>query len=364
LSDDLNMHLHLCRFVHPLRYCCLALGGFLVARPAAAMITSELSLELSSSWMTMSDGRSNLGMFLEINVPLDPPRPSSVHGALLQDEQTTPPEDVPLDPLERDSAENSSDEDAQASAWGGAIPKDSALPEPLQIDRQFVTDLTQAALVAQGCEEAFTRLEHLGTRNRASALLPEVALRAGRERDTMLRLTPTDTDPYRYTMSGASNLLLEGRLSWRLGRLLFSSEDLGIERLKLARSRERQRVVERALAVLFQWLRAESELSSTRRTTLRRSRAARWELTQAELHLDALTGGWFSAHKPTPSASPVSQRSQPSQAEQQPSVSAQSESTQPTQPTSAPSGSRVPSKTQEAKSSPPVLPKVPNKPQP
>ena len=350
------MILQLRRFVHPLRVGCLVLGGLLVVRPAAAMITSELSVELSSSWMTTSDGRSNLGMFLEINVPLDPPRPSPVHGALLQDEQTTPPEDVPLDPLERDNVDNVSDEDAQVSAWGGAIPKEPALPEPLQIDRQFVTDLTQAALVAQGCEEAFTRLEHLGTRNRASALLPEVALRAGRERDTMLRLTPTDTDPYQYTMSGATNLLLEGRLSWRLGRLLFSSEDLGIERLKLARSRERQRVVERALAVFFQWLRAQSELSSTRRLTLRRYRAARWELTQAELHLDSLTGGWFSAHRPTPTAS---QTPQPPQAEERQPASTESDSPQRTQPAQPLSGSRVPSKPPDTRSSPPVAPKLP-----
>ncbi len=319
------------------------------------MITSELSVELSSSWMTTSDGRSNAGMFLEINVPLDPPRPSPVHGALLQDEQTTPPDEVPLDPLERDNVDNANDDEAQVSAWGGSIPKE-ALPEPLQIDRQFVTDLTQAALVAQGCEEAWSRLEHLGTRNRASALLPEVALRAGRERDTALRLTPTDTDPYRYSMSGATNLLLEGRLSWRLGRLLFSSEDLGIERLKLARSRERQRVVERTLAVLFQWLRAQSELASARRITLRRSRAARWELTQAELHLDALTGGWFSAHRPTPTASQPPQASPAPQIEERPHPT-QSESAQPPAP---PSGSRVPSKTPDTKSSPPVAPKVPN----
>jgi hypothetical protein len=331
------------------------------ARPAAAMITSELSLELSSSWTTTSDGRSNLGMFLEINIPLDPQRPSPVHGALLQDEQTTPSEDVPLDPLERDNVDNIRDEDAQVSSWGGPIPRDPASAEPLQIDRQFVADLTQAALVAQGCEEAWSRLEHLGTRNRASALLPEVALRAGRERDSMLRLTPTDTDPYRYTMSGASNLLLEGRLSWRLGRLLFSSEDLGIERLKLARSRERQRVVERALAVLFQWLRAESELSSTRRTTLRRSRAARWELTQSELHLDSLTGGWFSAHRPTPTALPASQDLQPSKTEEHSPEPTQSESPQPAQP---PNGSRVPTKTPDTKSETPVVPKHPNSPRP
>ena len=330
------MLLRLRRFVRILGYLSIALGLFLAPLPAGAMIVSELSVELSGSWMRTSDGRSNVGMFLEINVPLDPQRPSSVHGALLQDEQTTPPEDVPLDPLERDNADTPVGEDSRDSAWGEAVPGGPVLPEPLQIERQFVADLTTAALVAQGCDEAWSRLENLGTRNRASALLPEVALRAGRERDTALRLTPTDTDPYRYTMSGASNLLLEGRLSWRLGRLLFSSEDLGIERLKLARSRERQRVVERAVVVLFQWLRAQSELSTGRRLTQRRARAAHWEITQAELRLDVLTAGWFSAHRPPLNAA------QALQTDGGPRSLGQSDSAATAAP---PSGSRVPSKT-------------------
>ncbi len=214
-------------FVRNLGHVRVALPVLLATMPARALITSELSLELSGSLTTTSEGASIVGMFLDINIPLDPQRPSPVHGALLQDEQTTPPEDVPLDPLERDNGDNNGDLDTRDSAWGDSVPPGAALPEPLQIDRQFVADLTQAALVAQGCDAAWSRLEHLGTRNRASALLPEVALRAGRETDTALRLTPTDSDPYQYTMSGANSLLLEGRLSWRLGRLLFSPEIFG-----------------------------------------------------------------------------------------------------------------------------------------
>jgi len=251
-----------------------------------------------------SDGRANSAIFLELNVPLDPRRPSPVHGGLLEDEQTTPVEDVPLDVLERDNVE-SENLDPNDAAWGeGVRPVPSAV-DPLTLGRQYLADITEAALEAQGCEEAWTRLEHLGTRNRASALLPEVALRAGRERDTALRLAPTETDPYQYTMSGATNLLLEGRLSWRLGRLLFSTEDLGIERLRLARSRERQRVVERTMAVLFRWLRAKSELASGRKLTARQARAAKWECTQTEMRLDVLTAGWFSAHYPALGPTPT-----------------------------------------------------------
>ncbi len=310
------------QFIRRLGTRCLPIAWLLVSANANALITSEMSLELSGSLVTTSYGQSTLGMFLEINVPLDPRRPAAVHSALLQEEQTTPPEDVPLDVLERDNVDANIETVPGDAAWGEAAPQGPVLPEPLQIDRQFLADLTQAALVAQGCDEAWARLEHLGTRNRASALLPEVALRAGRETDTALRLTPTDTDPYRYTMSGATNLLLEGRLSWRLGRLLFSAEDLGIERLRLARSRERQRVVERTMAVLFRWLRAESELASRRRLTPRQARAARWERTQSELRLDVLTAGWFSAHRPALVAPPASDVDSPAPAPVRPDADA------------------------------------------
>ena len=262
---------------------------------ANALISSELSVDFRGALLRTSDGRSSLGLLLELNVPLDPVRPSAVHGSLLQDEQTMPVDEVPLDPLERDNPESSAD-DARNAPWDAAVTHQVAVAEPLQVSPEFVGELTAAALVAQGCDAAWARLESLGTRNRVSALLPEVSLRAGREQDTALRLTPTDADPFRYTQSDESNTVLEGRLAWRLGRLLFSSEDLGLERLKLARARERQRLVERTLVVLFQWLRAQAELVAVRKSASRTARIARWEAMQAALRLDAMTAGWFSAH--------------------------------------------------------------------
>ncbi len=87
--------------------------------------------------------------------------------------------------------------------------------------------------------------------------------------------------------------------------------------------------------VLFQWLRAQSELSMGRRLPQRRARAARWELTQAELRLDVLTAGWFSAHRPTLNAVSVPQP------ESDPRSSRSTDSAPPAPP---PSGSRVPLK--------------------
>jgi hypothetical protein len=229
----------------------------------------------------------------ELSIPLDPKRPALVHTSLAQDEQTTPVDEVPLDPLERDNIDAS--DDRRDAAWEEVADRDAFAVDPPDVSPEFLSQLTDAALLAQGCDEAWSRLESLGTRNRVSALLPEVSLRAGRERDTALRLTPTEADPFRYAQSDASNTLLEGRLAWRLGRLLFSSEDLGIERLRLARARERQRVVERTLAMLFSWIRAQAELAVPHRRTSR-IRAARWQAAQASMRLDAMTAGWFSAH--------------------------------------------------------------------
>lgn len=263
---------------------------------AQALITSEMSVELRGTWYQSWLGSSNYGLFLEVNIPFDPKRPSAVHGALLQDEQTTPVDEIPLDPLERDNLDGANDEN-QSSPWGESVVGGVAF-EPIELDHQFVADLIVAALVAQGCDAAWSRLESLGSRNRASALLPEVSLRAGREQDTALRLTPTDTDPYNYTQSNGGYVLLEGRLAWRLGRLLFSPEDLGLERLKLARARERQRVTDRLLTVLLQWMRAQSMLRSPGKAPRRVVAAARWGLVQATLRLDSMTAGWFSAHRP------------------------------------------------------------------
>jgi hypothetical protein len=272
-----------------------AIACLLIPGRAAALISSELSVDFRGAWLRTSDGQSSLALLLELNVPLDPVRPSAFHGSLLQDEQATPIDEVPLDPLERDDPESSTD-DVRDASLDAAIGRQAAVLEPLQVSPEFVAELTAAALVAQGCDAAWARLESLGTRNRVSALLPEVSLRAGREQDTALRLTPTDADPFRYTQSDASNTLLEGRVAWRLGRLLFSSEDLGLERLKLARARERQRLVERTLVVLFQWLRAEAALAAVRKSASRTARIARWEAMQAGLRLDVMTAGWFSAH--------------------------------------------------------------------
>jgi len=106
----------------------IALACLLIPGQAAALISSELSVDVRGAWLQTFDGQSSLALLLELNVPLDPVRPSAVHGSLLQDEQTTPVDEVPLDPLERDNPESSM-EDVRDAQWDTAITRQGAVVE-------------------------------------------------------------------------------------------------------------------------------------------------------------------------------------------------------------------------------------------
>ncbi|MGC4069931.1 MAG: hypothetical protein QM784_35795 [Polyangiaceae bacterium] len=213
-----------------------------------------------------------------------------------RDLESAPLTDVPLDPLERD--EVSPPEPSSSASVRSRGQKTKALAEASDVafvlSTKFVEDAVQAALSAQGILPTLRRLEGLTSRARASALLPEVRFRAGRDVDQSLRLSPTEDDPYRYTQSGGVSFVLEGQATFRLSRLLFANEELGIERLLLAQARERQRVTEGLVEELLRWQQAYRVLASK---ALASSRVEA-ELFESTLRLDVMTGGWFSAHAP------------------------------------------------------------------
>jgi hypothetical protein len=159
---------------------------------------------------------------------------------------------------------------------------------------RFVGQAIEAAWQAQGISSALNRLESLSSRSRTSSLLPEVRFRAGRSVDQSLRLAPTVDDPYRYTQTGGVSFVLEGAATFRLSRLIFANEELGIERLKLAQSRERQRLQETLLEELLAWQKAWIAVAHGGPQAHR----AQIRLLESRLRLDVLTGGWFSEHEP------------------------------------------------------------------
>lgn len=165
-------------------------------------------------------------------------------------------------------------------------------------DRRFpvtprlARECVQAAWRAQAANRS---LQGLVTRARLSAILPETSVRMGRGSDSVLRLTPTDSDPYRTQQADEARQYLEARLAWRLDRLVFAGEEIAIERLRAQNAEARTKIAGAVLELLFAWQRA---VLTQRDPSL--SPADKLEASvrqaEAELMLDVATGGWFSAY--------------------------------------------------------------------
>jgi hypothetical protein len=132
-------------------------------------------------------------------------------------------------------------------------------------------------------------------RSRSSAGLPEVRLAAGSSRDQSLRLTPTLTDPGKFSQDGGHDLWFEARLTWRLEHLVFSHDEIAIQRLKAQELETRRRLLRQVLEALLDWQRARLAQGSELLEEEQRHALELREL-DALLRLDAWTDGWFSRH--------------------------------------------------------------------
>jgi hypothetical protein len=152
-----------------------------------------------------------------------------------------------------------------------------------------------AALKVADAAAPPARLDSLLTRTRSAASLPELRLAAGTSRDQSLRLTPTVTDPAKFTQDGGRDLWFEARMTWHLERAIFSRDEIAIERLKAQALEQRQRLLRQVLDALMVWQRARQAQRSELVGEEEREKAALREL-EAVLRLDAWTEGWFSRH--------------------------------------------------------------------
>jgi hypothetical protein len=166
--------------------------------------------------------------------------------------------------------------------------------QPTAFERHLMRGALRAALRSAGSTATLRRVESLSHRARTSAVLPEVRLRAERTTDESLRLTPTAADPYRYARAGGVGLSFEARLTWRLDRLLFATEELGIERLRTERNRDKFAIMERVVKTVISWQRARVAADDPLLTPEQRA-ALLLDAFQAEAMLDVMTGGWFGA---------------------------------------------------------------------
>lgn len=156
-----------------------------------------------------------------------------------------------------------------------------------------------AAWRAAGIGPDDARLESITSRARWSAALPEARLRAVRFEDARLS-TDTGTDSARWRDSAGANVGFEGRLTWRLDRLLYADDEPAFERMKLERHDARARIASRTLEALFHWQRAWIDLRSVPPMSkgTREEVDAALRVLEAEAALDVLTGGWFTTARP------------------------------------------------------------------
>jgi hypothetical protein len=259
----------------------VAIEGDAVTEPAKG----ELSLSVGAR-VERGVTRTGLLGFAALNVPLErlaqAPRPT-----LAVTTQPLPaPEATPTEASEATLERSGSSPSPAVERVSPLIPA----PELARLSREAVA----VALRANGTGSRNAELDRMASRARASAALPELRVRGQRSDDESLRLTPTTEDPYRYSVAGGRDWLVEAQLTFRLARLVFADEELPIERLRLERERNAARTAARVLERLFDWHRAlslaqASELDPEARLSLE------LKALEAEVELDVLTGGYFSA---------------------------------------------------------------------
>jgi hypothetical protein len=179
-----------------------------------------------------------------------------------------------------------------------AQPQAAALPEPnpkrvivSELRFELVRATLDAALRAARSSDIRRRLASLRSRSRASSALPELRLRGGQSQDESLRLTPTRTDPDRFTRAGGAEGFWDAQLTWKLSRLLFADEELRVEQLEAQAAEKRASLLREVLGWLIRWDRARltRSFAPSEEVALK----AALDQLEAEIRLDALTDGWF-----------------------------------------------------------------------
>jgi hypothetical protein len=257
----------------------------LITSSALAVPTpsGELALGIDAAHVTRQRRRESV-VLLWLEVPLE----RAVRAASLAPAVAANDSAQGELPEERTASHEASSAAPLEAGDGAAL---STRFEP-RLSVSLATAVVVAALKASGHKAAAARLDSMTGRSRWSAVLPELRLRGARGIDRSRRIAPTVTEPERFTEEGAVDTVLEARLSWRLGRLLFADQEIAVERLRSNREAARQRIAERALALLFAWERARFERARFTADPVRSARAT-LALLEAEIRLDVLTAGAF-----------------------------------------------------------------------
>jgi hypothetical protein len=152
-----------------------------------------------------------------------------------------------------------------------------------------VRSLVAAAWKAAGVDRD-DALSDLAARARASALAPEVRLRAYRSIDAGARLYRAEDTADKATVTDGTQNVFEARLSWRLDRLVFADEEVAIERIRLERTELKQRIAGKIVELAIRWQRARRAANDPELLPAERDEAA-IVAVECLLGLEALTGG-------------------------------------------------------------------------
>jgi hypothetical protein len=251
-------------------------------------------VSLGGFWRVLEGGAQDAGLLVVAGVAFD--RLAKAHrdredsgGFIAEGSAKAPPTPSPAPPSPPSPAPAPSPIPPPAPE----PPREATLPSVLVtpvVARRAVTAAWRAA--GLGVDDA--KVDSMIARARSSAALPEARFRAMRVfllDGSQPSIIPIDTSSYATT---SPTLVLEGRLTWRLDRLLFADEEPSLERLRLDREDARSKVAGRVLDALFQWQRAWLAVHTVKPGT-REATDATMRLIEAEAGLDVMTGGWFGA---------------------------------------------------------------------
>lgn len=196
------------------------------------------------------DARPSFGAMLLLGIPLDRTARAASKGSAV-----ATPTSAELKPAARSTKQD-----------GPAPPTDPPKPTATEPTTPLRIPIRVTPVVARRAVDAALRKAHLvdpdaqldavASRARAAATLPELRLRASRTTDEGQSLSPTSYDPQRITATGGTSLWLEARATWRLDRLVFTDDEIALERARAQRAEQRERLTARVLALLFAWQRA------------------------------------------------------------------------------------------------------------
>lgn len=252
--------------------------------------TGSLWLSVQATFVRADDGRQDFAAMALLGVPLERLGRARHHAQHVAERAAAAPTPVraPDEPV------------AVLPPPAPPLVEAPKAPKPVETDARVTPNVARAAIAAAlehaGLEESTSRVDRLATRARTAALLPELRLRITRQLDDSQVLSPTEYDPDRVTATVKASLWLEARATFKLDKLVFADEEVALERLREDRLEAAKKLRERVLEALFSWQKAR-HVRDDPTTEPDAQMKATFEVIEAEVTLDVLTGGWFSRWK-------------------------------------------------------------------